>query len=364
MVLVAGMSGIVLLVAAPAGAIAGWTVVPSPNPSAQANYLTSVVSIAANDVWAVGTAYQDNGSAGTLAEHWDGSAWKAVGTPNPRPGYNELFSVDAVSSSDVWAVGYTHGVQYVDEKTLIEHWNGSTWSALPSPNLGTNANVLNGVSVVAADDIWAVGLGNSTSTLSGAPIVEHWNGTSWSLVPSVPTGGGFAELRAVDAVSATDVWAVGYRGQRTLIEHWDGSIWSLVSSPALPSSYLMGVTAVAANDVWAVGSTNGKSLIEHWDGSTWTRVASPNGSKPITQLNAVAPFGSNDLWAVGLTVDELQVSYRTITEHWDGTSWTLVPSPNPSTEYDLLMGVDGIAGGDIWAVGEDEDTLVIRRQDA
>jgi hypothetical protein len=358
-------SALVLLASAPAGAIGGWTVVPSPNPSAQANYLTAAASISPNDVWAVGTEYQPSGSAGTLAEHWDGTAWKAVRTPNPQLGYNELFGVDAASSTDVWAVGYASvGPFFTDSRTLVQHWDGTRWSNVRSPNLGTRGNALNAISVVSANDIWAVGLGDSPSTNSGQPIIVHWDGTAWTLVSSVPTGSGFAELRAIDAVSANDIWAVGYRGKRTLIEHWDGSTWSLVASPALQTSYLLGVTAVATDDVWAVGSSAGKSLVEHWDGSAWTRVPSPNAGKPVTQLSAVAQFGSSDIWAVGLTVDELQVSLRTVTEHWDGTSWSLVASPNPSTEYDQLVGVTGIAGGDIWAVGQDEDTLVLRRQDA
>jgi hypothetical protein len=352
------------LAATPAGAVGGWTVVATPNPSTEANYLSAATAIAPNDVWAVGTAYQSSGSAGTLTEHWDGSAWKAVRSPNPHPGYNELFAVDAISAGDVWAVGYTLGIQYVDEKTLIEHWNGARWSAVPSPNLGSNANILNGVSAVAADDIWAVGRGNSTSTQRGRPIVQHWDGTTWALVPSPSTGGGFAELTAVVALSSDDVWAVGYRGSRTLIEHWNGSVWRLVPGPLLPSSFLLGLTAVGHDDVWAGGSSAGASLIEHWNGTAWTRVPSPNGSKANTEIRALAPFGADDIWAVGDTGNDLQTSFRTVTEHWDGTRWNLVSSPNPSKEYDFLTGVTGMPGGDIWAVGQDEDTLAIRRQDA
>jgi hypothetical protein len=63
------------------------------------------------------------------------------------------------------------------------------------------------------------------------------------------------------AVSANDIWAVGYFyyssgsffGPHTLIEHWDGSNWSIVGSPGSASWQLNGVAAVSANDVWAVG---------------------------------------------------------------------------------------------------------------
>jgi len=59
------------------------------------------------------------------------------------------------------------------------------------------------------------------------------------------------------------------------------------------------------------------------------------------------------------------VVYRTFTEHWDGTAWTVVPSPNPSPEYDYLVGAAGFAGGDVWAVGAaDENTLTMRTTDS
>src|SRR5207253_7101542 len=90
------------------------------------------------------------------------------------------------------------------------------------------------------------------------------------------------------AVSATDVWAVGFYGPfsgptHTLVEHWDGTSWSVVPSPdpSASGSILYGITAVSANDVWAVGdypygSAGGHvTLTEHWDGSSWSVVPSP-----------------------------------------------------------------------------------------
>ena len=43
------------------------------------------------------------------------------------------------------------------DQTLTEHWNGTAWSVVASPNLGTSDNVLYGVAAVAANDVWAVG---------------------------------------------------------------------------------------------------------------------------------------------------------------------------------------------------------------
>ena len=67
----------------------------------------------------------------TLTEHWDGSAWSVVSSPSVGPETNLLFSVDAVSANDIWAVGfyYVAGLG----QTLILHWDGSTWGRRSQP---------------------------------------------------------------------------------------------------------------------------------------------------------------------------------------------------------------------------------------
>jgi hypothetical protein len=307
---------------------------------------------------------------GTLTEYWNGTTWRFVPSPNATDGYNELFGVDALSARNAWAVGYANIALYGSERTLILHWNGSSWRIVPSPNLGSNANILHDVDVVSPADAWAVGLGNSTSLNSGDPLIERWNGRRWSMVPSPDTGAGFAQLSGVAAVSPTDVWAVGARQGHTLVEHWDGTAWHIVPSPDGPgaSSRLLAVAAVSSDDVWAVGSTNGPSasdvLVEHWNGTSWTVVAAPDGALPESVLTDVVALSATDVVAVGFTVDPLQANFRTLTEHFDGTSWRLIPSPNPSPEYNTTAGVSGLPGGAIWAVGSaDEETLVLRAND-
>ena len=70
-------------------------------------------------------------------------------------------------------------------QTLTEHWDGSTWNVVSSPNVGTNDNILYGVATVSTDDVWAVG----TSTSNGAStLTEHWDG-SQRIVVSSPNPG-------------------------------------------------------------------------------------------------------------------------------------------------------------------------------
>ena len=54
--------------------------------------------------------------------------------------------------------------------------------------------------------------------------------------------------------SAADTWAVGSTGTGTLILHWDGSHWTRVPSPAPGgSAELFAVAASSASNIWAVG---------------------------------------------------------------------------------------------------------------
>jgi hypothetical protein len=102
------------------------------------------------------------------------------------------------------------------------------------------------------------------------------------------------------------VWAVGVTGLGTLVEHWDGARWSVVASrtPSSVAADLAGVAAVSATDIWAVGSYVDatthvqRTLVEHWDGTQWAAVTTPNVPPGDNRLNAVAAIPAGQ-WAVG-----------------------------------------------------------------
>ena len=213
-----------------------------------------------------------------------------------------------------------------------------------------------GVAAVSASDVWAVGTHGSSS--GNRALTERWNGSSWSIVKSLNAGSYENELSGVAVVAANDVWAVGaYRDSeatfQTLIEHWNGSSWSIVPSPSPSSSgnYLSGVTAVSASNIWAVGY-QGTTLIEHWNGSNWSVVPSPSpGGNDNNFLISVATVFSNSVWAVGVYQDG-SGNYQTLIEHWNGSSWSVVPSPNPGISYSALAGVVRVpTTHQVWAAG-------------
>src|SRR5258706_11223919 len=99
---------------------ASWSVIPSPDGPAGNSLLSGIAIVSSNDVWAVGQDYPGGGQQQTITEHWNGSQWSVV--PSPNPSSNFLVAVAAVSTNDVWAVGRG------PNGTLTEHWDGKQWS--------------------------------------------------------------------------------------------------------------------------------------------------------------------------------------------------------------------------------------------
>src|SRR5882757_4040917 len=136
-----------------------WSIVSSPNTGAtQHNALRGVTCMSASECWAVGYYYNDNVISQTLIERWDGTSWAIVSSPNTSTtDYNSLSGVTCVSASECWAVGYYYGLDDLISQTLIERWDGTSWSIVNSPNTNTQSNVLLGVTCGPASDCWAVG---------------------------------------------------------------------------------------------------------------------------------------------------------------------------------------------------------------
>lgn len=326
-----------------------WNVVASPPITLGQSQLNAVAAVSPTDVWAVG--FSDSFSQ-TLIEQWNGSSWHMVPSPNVNT-TNALYGVVALSAQDIWAVGFSGDING-NSQTLIEHWNGTAWSIIPSPNHANSGNdILTSVSAVSATDIWAVGYYGTASFTAQGTLTEHWNGTSWSIVPSPSidkSGGVSTELYGVSAVATNDVWAVGYDNvgnYHAVIEHWDGSHWRISSHPNL-NAQAHAVAGVSTSDAWAVGTSVGaQTFTDHWNGSSWQIVQSPT-PQGINYLAGVAASGANNLWSVGW--DEVGLIDKPITEHWNGTKWKLVASPNQGGDSQLFA--DAItSSSQVWAVG-------------
>jgi hypothetical protein len=344
-----------------------WRIVPSPN-GGSFNTLEAVDVLSANNAWAVGSYF--NGSDRLiLAEHWNGSTWSVVPVPQPAEGSGFLYDVEAISENDVWAVGNANG------STLILHWNGTAWSRVSSPS-AQGWNVLNGVWAAASNDVWAVGYSSINLETDQKTLIQHWNGSSWTIVPSPNRTNYGNTLYAISGTSAADIWAVGDSvndfDSAPLALHWNGTAWTIVNTPNGDLyDRLYSVAAIAPNDVWAGGSLpqsggSGRAML-HWDGTQWSTVTTP----PLWNATHydIAAISSNDIWASGRWFDTSSSMYITLIEHWDGSAWSVVPSPNPGEEGATLLGISAVSSSDLWAVGTtidantSDDTLIERYSD-
>ena len=338
-----------------------WRTVPSPPGKIN---LTAVAAIASNDVWAAGQTVADGGLR-SLVEHWNGSAWSKVPLPASNT-YQAINGLAAIAPDDVWSVGYAS----TDDsnrpyRPLVMHWDGRAWTVQPSlAPAGAASSALVSVTGDGAGGLLAVGyavFGGQKRTL-----VERFNGTGWSVVPSPSPGTEGSALLDVVMDSPSSATAVGYRsdgfGYRTLVERWDGTAWTVEpsSDPADVDNVLTAVAAVPTGEAWSVGYAidSGsvpdpfRTLAEQKGDGGWSDVPSPSGAGTASLLDGVAFSSVTDGWAVGARYSLAEGGYRAMIEHWDGTAWTLA-SPDPApTANQRLRDVTVVPGtAEVWAVG-------------
>jgi hypothetical protein len=286
------------------------------------SFLQGVVDISPTLAWAAGNV-TDGAHPGQVIEEWNGTKWSLF--PGPKFGKKDranVFAMTSSSASDVWAIGSLVNIGTGLVAPLFEHWNGTAWTATTGES---NNQFLFGASADAANDAWAVGFSGSDNIETSA---MHWDGTNWKSVVTPNVGQGTNKLNAVLALAPNDVWAVGFStpvappnqaATLTLIEHFDGTSWAVVPSPnvgpnsANQSNRLLGLTANSANDIWAFGSyfaADGSghqmTLLLHWDGISWTVASSPNPTKggfPCDLLWAGVVPSSGNLWILGSVHD-------------------------------------------------------------
>jgi hypothetical protein len=349
-------------VAAPSLAMAasgGLSIVSSPN-AGEMSELNGVGCATASQCWAVGVYFPggEDTHIRTLIERYRHGAWQIVGSPNATSsqseGYDLLHSVACTSKRNCWAVGESH-LAPEDSVALIEHYDGKVWGlASPAVSIRQKETALSAVTCLSESDCWAVGRVVVTGAAGNETLIEHYDGKSWSEVSSANMTGE-SSTQALAGVACTrttstsdDCWAVGTYATlcpltsgklcfRNLIEHYDGSTWSIVTSPngspnGNPYSYqLNGVACATASYCVAAGvaaeglGSFGYTVIERYDGSAWSGVSGLGQNGTEDRINAVSCSTRKSCVAVGSRPNE---ENTLVEQNSGGGAWMVMASPN------------------------------------
>ncbi len=231
-----------------------WSVVATVNPVGSTGAaLFSVSCLSATSCMAVGED-RPGGIDAPLSESWNGTSWSVVANPGLAGSTSASFSgVSCVTPTWCMAAGsnQTGGATL----NLAETWNGTTWTVqtTPDPALATVAGF---AAVSCAGASYCVAVGDfETATSPDRTMIEVWNGSTWSLATTPNSSATLPnELAGVACVSATSCTAVGRTGNvnfTPLALSWNGVTWSLATTPGLGSSTASELNNTACLTDWA-----------------------------------------------------------------------------------------------------------------
>src|ERR1700722_13231556 len=285
---------------------------PSGGSSGSPEALTGLYAASPTDAWAVG---QPGGN--DAFEHWNGTSWTGQGLPAglaTAPGNSASVSfITGTSASNITAVGtgdIRTGPATITAESVAFHFNGTAWSEMTIP-----ANVeLGPVLAFSATNLWSVNNNGDA---------EHFNGTTWTTTSlPVPTAQPGLDMTSISGSSPSDIWAAGtafneglHRNNSPVLEHFNGTSWSNVSVPvSSPTGGLTAVVDISPTDAYAVTTVG---AILHWNGTTWTALNATTQTGAAVTGSAVAALSPTDVWIAGLNT----------LDNFNGTTWTSVPVP-------------------------------------
>jgi hypothetical protein len=360
----------------PGASAAQWQPLPVPAPLVYVTgQLTSVACPSARDCIAVGSP----GVAGAalLAERWNGSTWSVLPTPAGRAG-SQLLALSCPSARLCVAVGQSAS------GPLAEIWNGVVWR-LPRVRAprATQPGRLTAVSCPTTRFCSAVG-----SDAAGI-LLGRWNGRGWSIARKRRPRSWRSEwLSGLSCVDPTDCLAVGgvseYRfpggpgagfSAAPVVQRWNGRSWSGIPGPGERSARPLipvsggGLAAVSCFATDACVAINGANTAERWNGVGWSSRALPpqlrnTGSPP--EPTAISCRSGWDCVVVGLddygpTSSDGPATSDPLIDRWVGTGWKLQQLNGrngrcdlASTFQDCTAGLTSVAcprGGPCVAVG-------------
>jgi hypothetical protein len=303
-------------------------------------YLYGVSCMGATECFAVGYSYVGpNGSLPikTLIERWNGTSWSIVASPNGYGGKNsELFGVSCATANTCFAVGCYFCAVRTGSSPLVERWNGKTWSILKTP-----------------DDFSSVSCPSPTSCVAPGGATLLWNGKTWSIASKlVPLG------YSLSCTSATNCLAAG---NGPIVQRWNGKTWSTVLDAPPGNSFgidFSGVSCASATYCFALGTAvtgllGFSAVADRWNGGTWTNVAIP----AYDVQDGVSCASTTNCFAVGWAYNGVINGPDATSEHWNGATWSVVAAALPNGSASIFNAVSCTSPTNCVAVGSSYTAL-------
>jgi hypothetical protein len=333
---------------------------------------------------AVGVSFNNPDNPRPIAEAWNGTGWRSVAVPTPKPTVADVFlaGVSCRSATSCLVVGtYLAVAGTGSERPYALTWNGKSLAptSRPSAPKGSTFGSLTGVSCVTARSCVAVG---DSSGGGGPVLMETWNGTKWTLRTARIPGGGFSAYpSAISCRSATSCVAVGATystsgAQRMFLDRWNGKSFTAMKAAAPAGAtniYLNDVSCASPNSCAAAGmstnaaGTSGFGFIEVWNGRSWAphKVAVPKGDTE-SFLFGVSCATARSCIAVGAAGSSKGGAASALS--YNGKTWSSlnVPAPGKGKSSDFegvscLKADDCVAIGEIGAAGKTTTTPLAGR---
>jgi hypothetical protein len=310
-----------------------------PTPSVLGGGFRGVSCVGSGSCVAVG-GISINSHQKSLAETEKDGHWKVDSLPQPA-GDSNLYSVSCTALTSCVAVGSTAAPSH--NRVITEVLSGTTWKLVaPALLAGVSDSQLVSVSCATKTACVAVGSWDDSSGHSGT-LVESYNGHKWSLIKTVAFAGD-AELNGVSCVTATTPLLCTAVGDisggvdtKPLVEHANGSHWSIVSVPSVAGSNAVSLQSVSCPEPTSCVSVGmalkgngfrGISEIEnllHWTVEATPASPVPHGS--VSLVGVSCPLSINACRAVG---ESGRAGEQTLAETWNGSVWRVQTSADPS----------------------------------
>ncbi len=192
---------------------------------------------------------------------------------------------------------------------VVEQYNGTSWTEIADVNQTRN---LGGAAGTVTEGLIFGGTPGSHNE------TEDWNGSAWTEVNNLNTG------RQQCSGNGTGTAAIAVAGYTTAnvnnVETWDGTNWTETTENNTSRRGLFGVGPYTGTIVFGGKITNTSALAETWNGSTWTEVSDLNQARTLIGGSGSS---STDGLAFGGATGPTSGSYAN-TENWNGSAWTEV----------------------------------------